>query len=59
MYDPLAVLSHLLPRFAYTTSLAIVGIRGAKAGVIPPRQRTRCMYSTITGDHNNQDLRST
>ena len=32
----LAVLSHLRPRFAYTTPLEITRMRGAKAGVSPP-----------------------
>ena len=38
---PFAVLlyrSHLRPRFAYTTSSVITGMRGAKAGVSPPRR---------------------
>ena len=35
---PLAVLSHFRPRFAYNTSSVITGMRGAKAGVSPPRR---------------------
>ena len=41
MYDifiPLAVLSHLRPRFACTTSSVITGMRGAMEVVSPPRR---------------------
>ena len=38
---PLAVLSHLRARFAYTSSV-ITGIRGAKAAVGPPRRSPPC-----------------
>ena len=34
----LSVLSHLRPRFAYDTSSVVTGMRGAKAGVSPPRE---------------------
>ena len=40
----LPVLSLLRPRFACTTSSAITGMRGAKAGVIPPRRSPPCLY---------------
>ena len=37
--------SHLRSRFAYSTSSVIAGMRGAKAGVIPPRGRPpRILY---------------
>ena len=41
---PLAVLSHSRPRFAYKISSVITGMRGAKAGVSPPRRSTPCKY---------------
>ena len=44
---PLAVLSHLQQRFftysTYHTSSVIAGMRGAKAGVSPPRRRPPCI----------------
>ena len=40
---PLAVLSHLRPRFPWTTSSVITGMRGAKAGVSPPRRSPACI----------------
>ena len=42
------VLSLLPPRFAYTaTSSVITGMRGAKAGVSPPRRIPTCTNTTI------------
>ena len=35
MYVPLAVLSHLRPPFAYTTSSVVAGMRRAKGAVNP------------------------
>ena len=49
MYS-LAVLSHLRPRLAYTTSSVITGMRGAKGSVRPPRRSPPCtkyMYSSF------------
>ena len=37
MYVPLGSMPHLRPRFAYATSSVITGMRGARAGVSPPR----------------------
>ena len=43
---PSAVLSHLRPRFAYTASSVITGMRGAKEGVSPLRRSPPCRYIT-------------
>ena len=52
---PLVVLSHLRPRFAYyNTSSAITGIRGAKAGVSPPRRSLPVYQVHISRKKNNR-----
>ena len=38
----LAVRSHIWPRYAHTASSVITGMRGAKAGVSPPRRSPPC-----------------
>ena len=42
VYVPLTLQSRFQPRFAYTTSSVITGIRGAKADVSPPRSSPLC-----------------
>ena len=48
---PLAILSHFQRRFLYlwyvSYILGITGMRGAKAGVSPPRRSPPCMYTYI------------
>ena len=38
------ILSHLRPRFAYTTYSVIMGMGGAKAGISPPRRSPPWTY---------------
>ena len=45
---PLAVLSHLRPRFvSCNTSSVVASMRGAKAGVSPPRRSPACITSKL------------
>ena len=41
---PLTELSQLRSRFVYTTSSVNTGMRGAKAGISPPRRSPPCIY---------------
>ena len=49
---PLAVLSHLRPRFAYGTSSVLVAVRGAKTGASPSRRSplARGIFSVTKGE---------
>ena len=41
------ILWHLQPRFAYTASSVITGMRGVKAGVSPPRRNPPCIRIVV------------
>ena len=48
MYVPLAVLSHLRPPFAYTTSSVVAGMRRAKGAVNPDDANKKKLKNVYT-----------
>ena len=55
---PLPVLSYLRPRFAYCNTFSVItGMRGAKAGVSPPRRNPPCILCNIQGASRSGQFR--